>query len=67
MNLQSSPGLITILQSTLKQLEQTEGMVPEDPALLELKRSIARILAEMEIKKGASAGGEPTKTALSPV
>lgn len=67
MNLQSSPGLITILQSTLKQLEQTEGMVPEDPALLELKRSNARILAEMEIKKGASAEGEPTKTALSPV
>jgi hypothetical protein len=66
MNLQSAPGLITALQSTLKQLEETEEMAPEDPALLELKRSIARILAEMEIKKASTAKGESDKTALSP-
>jgi hypothetical protein len=66
MNSQSSPGLITVLQSTLKQLEQTEEMGPEDPALLELKRSIARILAEREIKKASTAEGEPDQTALSP-
>jgi hypothetical protein len=66
MNSQSSPGLITVLQSTLKQLEQTEEMGPEDPALLELKRSIARILAEREIKKASTAEGEPGHTALSP-
>ncbi len=66
MNLQSSPGLITALQSTLKQLEETEEMGPEDPALLELKRSIARVLAEMEIKKASTAEIEPDSTALSP-
>ncbi len=59
MNMQSSPALITALQSTLTQLEQTEEMGPEDPALLELKRSIARILAEMEIKKASTAVIEP--------
>jgi hypothetical protein len=66
MNLQSSPGLITALQSTLAQLEQSGDMGPEDPALVELKRSIVRVMAEMEIKKASNAETGADESALNP-
>jgi len=66
MNMQSSPGLITALQSTLRQLEQTEEMTPEDPALVELKRSIVRVMAELEVKKASISEAGSDAPALSP-
>ncbi len=66
MNMQSSPGLIAALQSTLKQLEQTQEMGPEDPALVELKRSIVRVMAELEVKKASAAEINPDAPALTP-
>ena len=66
MNMQSSPGLITALQSTLRQLEQTEEMTPEDPALVELKRSIVRVMAELEVKKASMSEAGSDAPALSP-
>ena len=41
--------LIEMLQATLRHLEQTQELSPDDPALLELKQSLVRIIAELEI------------------
>jgi hypothetical protein len=41
--------LIEMLQVTLTRLEQTQELSPDDPALLELKQSLVRIIAELEI------------------
>jgi hypothetical protein len=44
-------ALIELLEETLKRLELVEGLSPNDPALLEVKRSIVRSIAELEIQK----------------
>jgi hypothetical protein len=45
----SVPDLIDLLQATLKRLEQNQNLSSDDPALLELKQSIVRALAELEL------------------
>lgn len=42
-------GLIEILRATLRRLEQTQDLSPDDSTLLELKHSILRTIAELEI------------------
>ena len=49
MSQPSVPDMIELLQATLKQLEQNEDLSPEDPAFVELKHHIVRILAELEL------------------
>ncbi|HTW61544.1 MAG TPA: hypothetical protein VMD55_07010 [Terracidiphilus sp.] len=49
--LPSSSSLVEVLRSTLKQLEQNEDLASDDPALAELKGSILRTIAELEIGK----------------
>jgi hypothetical protein len=52
----STPDLVQLLKETLKRLEQTEELQPNDPALVELKQSIVRTIAELEVaKSGKSA------------
>jgi|HubBroStandDraft_4_1064222.scaffolds.fasta_scaffold09351_5 hypothetical protein len=46
-----STYLIELLEETLKRLESVEALSPNDQALLELKRSIVRTIAELEILK----------------
>ncbi len=41
--------LIDILRATLRRSEQTQHISPDDPALRELKHSILRTIAELEI------------------
>jgi hypothetical protein len=41
--------LIDLLEEALKRVESVEALSPDDPALLELKRSIVRTIAELEI------------------
>ncbi len=50
-------GLVDLLRSTLRRLEESEGISPNDPAYLELKNSILRSIAELEIERfgGANA------------
>lgn len=50
-------GLVDLLRSTLQRLEESEGIRPNDPAYLELKSSILRSIAELEIERfgGANA------------
>lgn len=47
----SLPTLVTLLRSTLQHLEESEGIRPNDPAYVELKGSILRSIAELEIEK----------------
>ena len=54
MVLQSSPGLIEILRATLEKLEQSNESGQNDSALRELKASILRAIAELEVHKSAA-------------
>lgn len=45
----SVPDLIDLLEATLKHLEENQNLSSDDPALLELKQSIVRALAELEL------------------
>jgi hypothetical protein len=50
MAAQSFSKVIEVLRTTLKQLEQTEHLAADDRALGELKSSIARTIAELELR-----------------
>jgi hypothetical protein len=41
--------LLTVLRSTLKRLEQSEEVKPNDPALRAIKSSILRTIARREV------------------
>jgi hypothetical protein len=43
------PDLIGLLTETLEQLQQIEDIHPDDPTLLELKRNIVLIVAQLRI------------------
>ena len=51
----SSPTLLELLCSTLKRLEETEGLDANDPRLVEVKNSILRSIAELELRKSEAA------------
>jgi hypothetical protein len=51
----TSPSLIEALRSALEQLERTEHITSDDPALRELKRSLLLMIAELESTKSAVA------------
>ncbi len=44
-----TPDLIHLLRQTLERLQETQDLLPNDPALLELKRSIVSAIAELKI------------------
>jgi hypothetical protein len=46
-----SHNLVEVLRSTIVQVEQTADLRPDDPAIVELKNSIVRTVAELEIAK----------------
>jgi hypothetical protein len=46
-----SHSLVEVLRSTIAQVEQTADLRPDDPAIVELKSSIVRTVAELEIAK----------------
>lgn len=43
--------LIDVLRLTLEQLEKSESLNPDDKSLKELRSSIARTIAELEVAK----------------
>jgi hypothetical protein len=55
MMVQSAPGLIEVLRSTLERLERSPEVKYDDSAFRELKSSILRAIAELEVKKSAAA------------
>jgi hypothetical protein len=44
-------NLIEVLRKTLERLEEHEELNPNDPAVIELKRHLLRIIAELEIAR----------------
>lgn len=47
--LTSRGSLIDLLRSTLRHLEQSEDLDPDDPALIEIKNHILRAIAELDV------------------
>jgi hypothetical protein len=46
-----SPHMIQILRSTLQKLERSREYALDDPALQEFKRSILRLIADLQLRK----------------
>jgi hypothetical protein len=46
-----SPNLVQILRSTLLRLEQSREFSPDDLALREFKRSVLRLIADLQLRK----------------
>ena len=46
-----TPDLTDLLRQTLDQLEKTQDLLRDDPALVELKRSLVTAIAELKIAK----------------
>jgi len=51
MGPKSTPSLVDILRKTLQDLEENNHVKDDDPAILRLKRSLARMIAELEVIK----------------
>jgi hypothetical protein len=49
----SHPVLISVLRKTVEGVEEALKLNPDDPAMVELKTSLLRALAELEIKQAA--------------
>lgn len=47
----SAPTLIELLRSTLRRLEESQGVDPNDPTMIEFKNSILRSIAELELRR----------------
>jgi hypothetical protein len=47
----SSPMLIELLRSTLRRLEESQGVDPNDPTMIEIKNSILRSITELEVRR----------------
>ena len=54
-----SPTLIEVLRSTLLGLEQSREFNAEDPAHQEFKRSIVRLIADLQLRKETKSGIKP--------
>ena len=49
-----SPNLVQILRSTLQRLEQSREFASDDLALREFKRSVLRLIADLQLRKESS-------------
>jgi len=54
-----SPTLIDVLRSTLLSLEQSREAKADDPALQEFKRSLLRLIADLQLRKETKSGIKP--------
>ena len=66
-----SPNLVQILRSTLQRLEQSREYAPDDLALREFKRSVLRLIADLQLRKeskprtGNDQAGKAGRSALT--
>ena len=51
MSVGDVPDLIGLLRDTLEQVEQIEGLQPDDPSLLDFKRCLVLIISELKMLK----------------
>jgi len=50
------PSLSEVLRTTLRRLEHDEELAPNDPALIELRRTLLRAIVEIESRRGNNRG-----------
>jgi hypothetical protein len=48
---EASPSLVEILRSTLARVEQSADLSPADPSVVQLRRWVLRLIAELEVAK----------------
>jgi hypothetical protein len=46
-----SPQILEVIRSAVEQVEQSSGVAPDDPAIVELKNNVARAIGELEVAK----------------
>ncbi len=46
-----SPRLLNVVLGAVKQVEESAGVAPDDPAVVGLKHSVVRTLSELEVAK----------------
>ena len=46
-----TPDLLQVLRSTLERLEKNRELRPDDPALQQFKRSILRLMADLQLRR----------------
>jgi hypothetical protein len=46
-----SRQLREVIRVTVQQVEQTSGVAPDDPAIVELKHNVVRTVGELEVAK----------------
>ena len=46
-----SPQILKVIRIAVEQVEQSSGVAPDDPAIVELKNNVARAIGELEVAK----------------
>jgi hypothetical protein len=46
-----SPQILEMIRVAVQQVEQTSGVAPDDPAIVELKNKVVRAVGELEVAK----------------
>ena len=46
-----SPRLLEVIHVAVQHVEQSSGIAPDDPAIVELKNNVVRAVAELEVAK----------------
>jgi hypothetical protein len=47
----TSPQLLEVIRVAVRQVEQSSGVAPGDPAIVELKHKVVRTIGELEVAK----------------
>ena len=50
----SNAKVIDVLRATLLEVQQSEGVSPDDPALMTLKSIVLRLMAELEVERSTN-------------
>jgi hypothetical protein len=46
-----TPQLLEVIRVAVQQVEQSSGVAPDDPAIVELKNNVVRAVGELEVAK----------------
>ena len=46
-----SPQILEVIRIAVEKVEQSSGVAPDDPAIVELKNNVARAIGELEVAK----------------
>jgi hypothetical protein len=61
----NSPSLLNVIRCAVQQVEQSSGVAPDDPAIVELKQNVARTVGELEVAKAKRQDQDEEPSSLS--